>query len=205
MSALAALPAGWLASVIVRRFDGGLPPRRLAAALIGGLVLCALWAAWRTPPGPIFGLSLVLGWTLIPLAVIDARVFRLPDLLTAPLAVAGLVACFWMPDAPLGEHVLGAGAGYLAFAALSWTYRRLRGRDGLGAGDAKLMGAAGAWLGLAPLLSVVLFASVAALALAALLALARRGRADAVLPFGPPLCLGIWMVWLYGPLSLPGA
>jgi leader peptidase (prepilin peptidase)/N-methyltransferase len=90
----------------------------------------------------------------------------------------------------------------LAFRGLSLAYRRLRHREGLGQGDAKLFAAAGAWLGTAALPQVILLATAAALAMATGLALAgTRLRADTALPFGPFLALAIWLIWLFGPLE----
>jgi leader peptidase (prepilin peptidase)/N-methyltransferase len=97
------------------------------------------------------------------------------------------------------DHALGAAAGYLVFRAVAMAYRAWRGRDGLGGGDAKLLAAAGAWLGWQALPAVVLEASLAGIA-AALVArvLGRRIVATTVLPFGPFIAAAIWLVWLYG-------
>ena len=74
----------------------------------------------------------------------------------------------------------------------------LRGREGLGAGDAKLLAAAGAWLGLAPLPWVVLLAAGAGLVVALVWALAgTRISAGTAIPFGPWLALVMWLLWLY--------
>jgi leader peptidase (prepilin peptidase)/N-methyltransferase len=82
-------------------------------------------------------------------------------------------------------------------------YRRLRRREGLGQGDAKLFAAAGAWLGIAALPQVVLLAALAALIAAAGLSLAgTRLRAHTALPFGPFLALASWSIWLFGLLPL---
>ena len=78
-------------------------------------------------------------------------------------------------------------------------YRRLRGREGMGLGDAKLLGAAGAWVGWQGLAGVLLIAAVTGLATAVVL---RRTSLSDALPFGPFLALGIWLTWLYGPLVL---
>ena len=163
----------------------------------------AVWAAFVTS-GWILVASCGLGWTLLTLAVIDWRTGLLPDLLTLPLVAAGLGVAFAVDAASLLDHIIGAVAGFVAFAALSLVYRRLRGRDGLGLGDAKLLAASGAWLSWSGLPTTILFAAVIGLALV----LARRARGEALqatdrLAFGPALAAATWLVWLYGPL-VPG-
>ena len=77
-------------------------------------------------------------------------------------------------------------------------YRWWRGRDGLGLGDIKLAGVAGACLGLATVFAAVELATLSALA-AYFLAGAIRKRplkATALLPFGLFLAPAIWFGWL---------
>ncbi len=163
----------------------------------------AVWAAFVTS-GWIVLASCALGWTLLTLAAIDWRTGYLPDVLTLPLAVAGLGVAYAVEPAAILDHAIGAAAGFAAFAALSEIYRRLRGRDGLGLGDAKLLAASGAWLSWSGLPTTVLYAAFIGLALV----LARRARGQTMKPtdrlaFGPALAAATWLVWLYGPL-VPG-
>jgi len=163
----------------------------LAVAANAAFVLSG-WLLW---------VSLGLGWTLLALAAIDLRHYLLPDVLTLPLIPAGLAVAYALDPALLPAHALGALLGFAAFAVIGHLYRRLRGRDGLGLGDAKLLAAAGAWLGWAALPSVVVIG--AALALAFALAQAQGGAKLALtgkLAFGPHLALAFWLVWLFGPL-----
>lgn len=161
----------------------------------------ALWAAALTEGGDLWA-SCALGWLLLALAAADWRTFLLPDALVLAVAVAGLGATALLMPEELADHVIGAAAGFLVFAAVAALYRRWRGREGLGLGDAKLLGALGAWVSWPGLPSTVLIGAVAALAAALLLGLARRLGAADRLPFGPFLALGGWIVWLYGPLTL---
>lgn len=137
-------------------------------------------------------LAFWLGWA----ALIDARQQILPDFLTLPLMPAGLLLA-WLQPPGLAARIMGLLAGYLAFAGTAWAYRRLRGRDGLGLGDAKLLGAAGAWVGWQGLPSVVLLGAIGGL----VWALAARLPADRTLPFGPFLAAAFWLVWYFGPLG----
>lgn len=162
----------------------------------------AIWVAAASGTADWTWIGCGLGWTLLTLAWIDWNAFLLPDALTLPLLLAGLLwTCFWVPD-QLTDHCLAAIMGYLSFQLLALAYRRIRGHDGLGGGDAKLIAAAGAWVGLEAL-PVVVFGS-AVTGLLAALALALRGQSvtsTTRIPFGPCIALTFWLVWLYGPLA----
>ncbi len=143
-----------------------------------------------------------LGWTLLTLAWIDWTDFLLPDVLTLPLLLAGLVLTLvWDPDA-LTDHCLAAAFAYLSFQAIALGYRRLRGRDGLGGGDAKLIAAAGAWCGTSTLPLIVLCSALIGLLAALGLALAGRSVTSTTrIPFGPCISLAFWLVWTQGTLA----
>ena len=168
---------------------------------LAALVL-ALWAA-AVVSGWLLWASCALGWLLLALAVIDARRLVLPDALVLPLIPVGLALAYAVEPARVAEHALGAVLGFAAFVGLGWAWRRLRGRDALGLGDAKLLAAAGAWVSWTGLGGVVLIAAASGLAFA--LARAVCGHpfaADARLPFGPHLALGLWITWLHGPIMI---
>ena len=131
---------------------------------------------------------------LAVLARVDRREHRLPDRLTYPLAVVGLcLGALRTGGVPVAE-VVGWLAGFGLFWAVGAAFWRLRGVDGLGLGDAKLLGAAGAWTGWAGLPWIVLLASVGAL-MAAVVRGTGRGKRIA---FGPWLALGFASVWIAG-------
>jgi leader peptidase (prepilin peptidase)/N-methyltransferase len=162
----------------------------------------ALSAAWVLA-GWLLPVSCALGWTLLTLAAIDQRHFLLPDPLTLPLIPAGLAVAFAIDPALLVPHLVGALAGFAAFAAIGALYRRLRRREGLGLGDAKLLAAAGAWLGWQALPGLVAVAAVCALAVALARALTGdRVSATTRIAFGSYLALAFWLVWLLGPPML---
>jgi leader peptidase (prepilin peptidase)/N-methyltransferase len=175
----------------------------LYPGLEAGALLIALWAVLIVPH-PWLWPTCALGWTLLALAVIDVRHMLLPDALILPLLAAGLALCLLGGDGlSCRDRLIGAAIGLAVPLLIRALYRRLRGREGLGLGDAKLLAAAGAWLGWAGLPGVILIAAAAAL----VVELARaviEGRLETrrPLPFGPYLCLAIWLIWLYGPLQL---
>ncbi|WP_291841899.1 A24 family peptidase [Maricaulis sp.] len=151
--------------------------------------------------------TVVLVLALGGLAWIDARSFRLPDLLTLPLIAAGVLLNAIILGTPWASLV-GAGLGYGIFVAIEIAYRRLRGRDGLGRGDAKLLAAAGAWCGGWLLPIIVLVGALSALLFIATIALIRRQAPASGQPFafGPWLALGCLVGWIhraYGPGLYP--
>ena len=177
----------------------GAPIARMHLAVELAALGVAAWAASVLADAPTLWAGCVLGWTLLALGWIDWTHMVLPDALTLPLVLAGLGVTWRLEPEALTDHAAAAIAGYVAFRLLELGYRRLRGRDGLGQGDAKLAAACGAWVGLAALPWVVVGGAVAGLGAALMLQL--RGRqvgAATALPFGPALALALWVVWLYG-------
>jgi leader peptidase (prepilin peptidase) / N-methyltransferase len=178
------------------------PPLPATAAFLGLYALLA--APFLFQEGfefELLVLSSVLAVALAVLSAIDLSAYRLPDLLTLPLTALGLVATPLVLEASLWWQLASAVLGFALLAGVALAYTKLRGRPGLGLGDAKLLAAAGAWLGAEPLPSVLLWACGSAL-LALLLRAWRTGAlsAQARVPFGPFLAFGTWLVWLYGPL-----
>jgi leader peptidase (prepilin peptidase)/N-methyltransferase len=167
-----------------------------------GALGVVIWAIAAVEPSALV-VTVLLGWTLLCLAVMDVRSLVLADVLTLPLIVAGLGVCLWFSPEETGGHVMAALAAGALLAAVALGYRHLRGREGLGLGDVKLFAAAGAWCGPLGLGPVLLWAVVVN---AALLLVQGRGRleiaSDTKVPFGAGLAAGIWLTWLYGPLSI---
>jgi len=171
-----------------------------------GVELAALLvavAALAADGGEGIWLDCALGWWLLALGWIDIRQWLLPDALTLPLVIAGLAAAAAFDFGELADRALGAALGYLSLRTIALLYRALRGHEGLGRGDAKLLAASGAWLGATMLPQVVLGAAVSALLAAACLRLAGvRLGARSPLPFGPFLALATWVLWLCGPFLI---
>ena len=133
-----------------------------------------------------------LAWAVM----IDIDRYRLPDLLTLPMIAGGLGYAAMMRGDRLLDHAIGAVAGYLSLVIVAEVYRRLRGIDGLGRGDAKLLAAAGAWLGWAALPSVIFLAAGAGLVFAIGRILARRQSVTEAIAFGPFIAAGFWALVL---------
>lgn len=177
-----------------RSCRAAIPPAHLAAELAAAVVGATAFAA-APPLHALAGVA--FGWTLVALALLDLEHFWLPDRLTLPLLAAGLGAAAGGVSVPLADSVIGAAAGFAALALIAETYRRVRGRAGMGGGDPKLLAAIGAWTGWAMLPPVVLLASLIGIGAVGFHAL--RGRAIAAsdrLPLGTLLAVAAWPLWL---------
>jgi leader peptidase (prepilin peptidase) / N-methyltransferase len=174
---------------------------RIAQYCALGVAACAVVAASLVAaPGiaGIFGAG--LGLLMLGVAVVDARRFLIPNELTlAALALAlinagirngwnGAIVALWR----------GAVLA-LIFFAIRAAYRWLRGREGIGLGDVKLAGVAGAWLGWTMLPIAIEIAALAALAAytAQWLVGGRIVQRTTRVPFGLFLAPAIWLCWLF--------
>ena len=136
---------------------------------------------------------------LVSLAYIDLRTFRLPDAITIPTMTAGLVfnylAPFGFADFP--SAIWGAILGYLFLWGLNWVYRAVKKQNGIGLGDAKLLSALGAWLGLNAIPNILLIASLAGLIGGFVWLQLQKQSIRSAFPFGPFLAIAgiIEMLW----------
>jgi len=134
-----------------------------------------------------FGLGLLFSFFVRPedgtAGWISNHLFRFPP----PVPVLSLV------DALVGAAV-GSGLLWL----VSEAYFRLRGREGMGLGDVKMMLMAGAFLGAKRTLLTILAGSVLGSLLGIAVILARRKDADYELPFGTFLGAGALLVVFFG-------
>jgi leader peptidase (prepilin peptidase) / N-methyltransferase len=147
-------------------------------------------------------LSLGLGAVLVAASAIDWDRYLLPDVLMLPLIAAGLPVSWWLGQGTTSWCIVSAAVGYGVIWGLDQIYLTVRGRHGIGMGDAKLLAAAGAWMGAEALPMVLLWAT--GLALTASLVASAGGReisSGGKIPFGPALALGFWVTWLYGGLA----
>lgn len=166
-------------------------------------VWSALWAAEVSASMFLMAATAVLGWQLLLIAVVDGEQFWLPDILTLPLIVTGLVVAATAGWDVAVSHLMGAAAGFGGLWLAGRLYQLVRRRQGLGGGDPFLFAGAVAWVGWVGLPSVLLWACAVALSSVFVLLVARRSvSARRKLPFGVFLAVGVWLTWLYGPLGL---
>lgn len=166
----------------------------LVEGLVAGLFGTIIWRQGLTPQSVFDLLAVVL---LVPLIFIDLDTMLLPDRLTFPLLfLALLLAATGNSSVDLLSSLFAAVTGFGVPWLLSTLFRLLRGQEGMGRGDMKLLAALGAWLGPLALLDIFAASSLLALASALLLLKHKPGQP---FPFGPyPITAALgWMVFFH--------
>jgi leader peptidase (prepilin peptidase)/N-methyltransferase len=164
--------------------DCGAPisPRYPAVELASGALAAAAVARYGLTVGGVEAMLLLM--LLIPLAFIDLEHHLLPDVLTIPGLALGLAGSFVGGLAAPLDAVLGAAVGGAIPYAVIVIYRWLRGAEGMGLGDVKLLAMVGSFLGWRGVLLTLGLGATAGAAVGLLLIALGRGRRDTELPFG---------------------
>ena len=183
--------------------------------LMGFLSLLLFWRFIPNPGvvdaahGAAFVVHFVFFAMLVVVTFIDIRHYIIPDELSiyaAPLGIAASAGLAWLgaPDAVgLKGALVGSVAGAGVLISVMLFYRLVRGQDGMGWGDPKLLAMIGAFLGALPALPFVVFVACVAGSVVGLSLMVLNRRSGwsmrSAVPFGPFLALGA-VVWvLHGP------
>lgn len=147
------------------------------------VVVCSLQFGWSLRALGLMGFA--CGMTT--LAVIDQRVNYLPDQLTLPMMWVGLLFQLNPETKTVGieNAVLGVVFGYLTLWVVAYLFLKLRGREGVGHGDMKLMALVGAWLGPPSIPLVLFFASMLGIAWQLVPIVRKKMHSQDQFPFGP--------------------
>ncbi len=154
--------------------------------------------AWKFGFGWPLAAGLVFTWILVAASGIDARTQLLPDQLTLPLLWLGLLISLVPLFVAAPTAIVGAAIGYLSLWSVYWLFKLLTGKEGMGYGDFKLLGALGAWMGAMSLLPIILLSSlIGAIVGGAALALRGKDRSTPI-PFGPFIAAAGWSWFVFG-------
>jgi leader peptidase (prepilin peptidase)/N-methyltransferase len=152
----------------------GLYAWAIVQTVVAQLPLTTPW--WRLIL--LFLLHLMLGLGLVAAAFIDMQFMLLPDAITIGGTLLGLGTAALRSEVSVPGSLFGAAVGFLGiWLPFDVIYRRVRGRVGMGLGDAKLVMLAGAWFGWQGAAFALLAGSVQG-TLAMLAVLAAQGRLD---------------------------
>lgn len=138
-------------------------------------------------------LALVLVWFLLALSLIDLKAQLLPDRLLLPIGMIGLLANIYDTFTNIHAAIIGLMMGFVSFWLINAIFKRLTQKNGMGLGDAKLLGVLGAWLGVQFLPMIVFISALFGVLAGFIIAPKRQAFA-----FGPYLAIGGVISLLYG-------
>ncbi len=170
-------------------------PSYLIVEIIAATLPLVLWYFYHSSLQWI--VACIFAWHLLALIVIDLKDQLLPDLLTYTLLWTGLLASTLSIFVTPTTAIFGAITGYLSLFIIAKGYSILRGKDGLGYGDMKLLAAIGAFVGPLMLLSVILIGSLSALIVTIFMLSFKKMQTDKLIAFGPYLALGGFISLLF--------
>src|SRR6185295_3786420 len=163
--------------------------------LTGGLAV-ALW--YRLGPTLAFGGYLAFAAALVTITFIDLDYQIIPDVISLPGIALGIGVSFVSPLVRPLDAVLGAAAGGGFLLAIAALYQWLRGQEGMGGGDVKLLAMIGAFLGWQSLFVTVMVASIVGSVIGVALMLHQRADSKLAIPFGPFLACGALVHLFFG-------
>ena len=171
-------------------------PRYPLVELLTGVL--SLGVALHFGFGPECLAALLFTWSLIALTFIDLDTMLLPDNITLPLLWLGLIINADGLFVPAQAAIFGAAIGYASLWLVFWVFKLFTGKEGMGFGDFKLLGAIGAWLGWAHLPIVIIVSSFAGALVGIALILIKGKDKNIPIPFGPYLAVAGLITFLYG-------
>ena len=164
--------------------------------------VCSAAIVWKFGFTTQAGAGLLLTWALVALSGIDLRTQLLPDQMTLPLLWAGLLLSLVPVFVGTESAITGAAIGYMSLWSVYWLFKLATGKEGMGYGDFKLLGALGAWMGPWALLPIVLMSSLFGAIVGSIFLLVRGHDRSTPIPFGPFIAISGWIWFLFAqPLS----
>ena len=139
----------------------------------------------------------IFACALIVLFVTDLQHKILPNVITLPGIVIGFACSVFLPPGWVSS-VIGILVGGGVLFAIAEAYYRVRGQEGLGMGDVKLLAMIGAFLGWKLVLLTLVFASFTGSLAGGMLIASGKGSMKYALPFGTFLAVGALLAATWG-------
>lgn len=160
-------------------------------------ILLSIMLIWGVLYSPVsMFLTIPFAFTLSILTVIDMKHMILPDIITLPMLAVGLALHYFLTGFIL-IPLLGAVFGFVLFFLVFYISYKIKGIPSMGFGDVKLLAMLGAWLGVSGLPLVLIYASLFAFVFIIFKTIYNKGISNTPFPYGPFLCLGGWLAFLY--------
>jgi leader peptidase (prepilin peptidase)/N-methyltransferase len=167
----------------------------LVELITGILFAVCIWRFGFSIQG---GLACVFTAGLIALSGIDLRTTLLPDQITQPLLWLGLLISLITVFIDPVSALLGAAFGYLSLWSVTRLFKLLTGKDGMGAGDFKLLAVLGAWCGVKAILPIIFISSLVGAIIGSIWLFTAGKHKDTQIPFGQYLAIAGWIQFISG-------
>ncbi len=160
--------------------------------LIGALSFCLIYYVYGISFTTLLLITLTIFFIII--YFIDLEHFIIPNELTFPLMFLGAIKSFY-PDLDtelfpnLVNSLIGGVVGYFIIWIIIFLYKKIRNKEGMGLGDAKLLSAMGFWFGWASIPIIVFFSSIIALLYVAPTLINKSKNLSTQIPYGPYLII----------------
>ena len=179
-----------------RNCYGHISVRYPAVEAIAGIISLALFLRYGLTLSYFLDLTFMLA--LIVVSFIDFDHMVIPDVISIPGIIVGVIASFLLPDLKWTASLIGivAGGGILFITA--FMFEKITGKEGMGGGDIKLLAMIGAWLGWKLLPVIILIAALTASICGGLLMLLSKKDSQTRIPFGPFLSYAAIACFFFG-------
>lgn len=161
-------------------------------------VLCLL-VAFR------YGVSLqtlagcLLCCSLLVQSNIDANHTFIPDEITVPMTWIGLLLSLGPVFVDSSASIIGGVSGYVSLWSIATLFYITTGKEGMGAGDFKLLAMLGCWLGWQVIPFIILFSSILGSIIGVLILVITKQDRNTRIPFGPFIAVAGFIALMWGP------
>ena len=171
-------------------------PAYVVVELLTGALAVALWE--RLGPSAAFAGYFAFAAALVTITFIDLDHRIIPDVISLPGIAVGLAFSLVSPLVTPLDALLGALGGGGVLLGVATAYQAIRGQEGMGGGDIKLLAMIGAFLGWQSVFVTLMVASVAGSLIGIALMIYQRADAKLAIPFGPFLACGALVHLFFG-------
>ncbi len=180
-----------------RHCNAPIPFRYFLVEIMSGFfALCVFFKFGITLEGLIYYAFVA---SLLVITFIDVDHQIIPDVITLPGIPIGFLASFALPAVTYKDSIIGLLAGGGSLYLVAWTYQIIKGKDGMGGGDIKLLAMIGAFVGWKGVLFTIFAGSAVGALVGTIVMLHTQKGMKLAVPFGPFLSIGAIAYIFFGP------
>jgi len=145
-----------------------------------------------------YAVSFAFCAALIIVTFIDLKHQIIPDTISLPGILCGVLLSFVMPSLTFIDSLLGVALGGGSLLIIAGGYYLITKQEGMGLGDVKLLAMMGAFLGWQSILFIIMVGSFSGALVGIAVMIKKKKDRRYAIPFGPFLSLGAVSYLLYG-------